>query len=83
MIFIPKLTKLEYLIFAVMIFLVEIIQLLTRTGFFDIDDIILNLIGFLIGVSIMKLKLVNKVINGLFILSTIKVEEYEKNNKFF
>jgi len=33
---------------------IEIFQYMTRLGSFDIDDIILNLIGFLIGVFLVK-----------------------------
>jgi len=45
------------------IFLIELIQLVTKRGFFDIDDIILNMIGIFIGYYVsrkFKLELVSK-----------------------
>jgi glycopeptide antibiotics resistance protein len=52
-----KLNRLDKLLFAsvIGILLIEIPQLLLKVGVFDIDDIILNLIGVLIGFSVLKL----------------------------
>lgn len=44
--------KLSCKLFVKCIFLIELLQLLTLTGVFDIDDIILNTIGALIGYGI-------------------------------
>ena len=61
--FIKKINKIGiYSIYIIIvIFLVEIIQLLTRRGIFDIDDLILNMSGALIGYVIWK----NKIIQAL------------------
>lgn len=38
----------------IILFIVEVVQLLTRRGSFDIDDFILNLLGALVGFAIWK-----------------------------
>lgn len=45
----------SYVKFIVGIFVLELIQLLSRRGSFDIDDLILNSVGFLIGYGIYKI----------------------------
>jgi glycopeptide antibiotics resistance protein len=42
------------LVIILILFLVESIQLLTRVGSFDIDDIILNTLGAMIGLAFLK-----------------------------
>jgi glycopeptide antibiotics resistance protein len=42
---------------------VELIQLITRRGSFDIDDLILNMFGALVGFIAWKTKLVQKLLN--------------------
>lgn len=42
---------------------VELIQLITRRGSFDIDDLILNLFGALLGFIVWRTKLFQKLIN--------------------
>jgi glycopeptide antibiotics resistance protein len=42
------------------LFMVEFVQLIGRIGVFDIDDIILRLIGVLIGYFIWKTEIVQK-----------------------
>ena len=61
--FIKKINKIGIysICIIVVIFLVELIQLLTRRGIFDIDDLILNMSGALIGYVIWK----NKIIQAL------------------
>lgn len=49
-----------FIIFLVMI--IEITQFITFTGSADIDDIILNTIGAMIGYGIIKIKLLRKVL---------------------
>ncbi|MBX9974605.1 VanZ family protein [Cytobacillus firmus] len=46
---------------AVMILIVEIIQLVTRRGSLDIDDFILNIIGALIGFGLWKMMTARKL----------------------
>jgi Glycopeptide antibiotics resistance protein len=43
------------LVIVLILFLVESIQLVTRVGSFDIDDIILNTLGAIIGLAFMKI----------------------------
>lgn len=54
----------SYSIFMIsLLFSVEIMQLITRRGRFDIDDFILNMLGAFIGFAIWKTKLVQKLLN--------------------
>ncbi|WP_121615521.1 VanZ family protein [Virgibacillus halodenitrificans] len=46
----------------VLLFFIEVIQLVTRRGSFDIDDFILNMIGALIGFAIWKTKYIQKLL---------------------
>ncbi|WP_415340200.1 VanZ family protein, partial [Clostridium perfringens] len=43
---------------------IELIQLLTGLGFFDVDDIILNVLGGIIGYLILKISI--KIFNMFF-----------------
>jgi glycopeptide antibiotics resistance protein len=43
--------------------IIEVLQLLTRRGSFDIDDIILNTLGALIGLTIWKTKAIQYILN--------------------
>lgn len=54
--------KLYFIFIISLIFFVEIIQLLTKRGSFDIDDLILNIIGAFIGFAIWKTKFIQKLI---------------------
>lgn len=54
---------------------VEIIQLITASGRFDIDDLILNLSGSLILYGIIKIKSVNKLIRNIFLLEKNKISK--------
>ncbi len=45
----------SYITFIIGIFVLELIQLLSRRGSFDIDDLLLNSIGFVIGYGIYKI----------------------------
>ncbi|WHX24574.1 VanZ family protein [Virgibacillus halodenitrificans] len=47
----------------VLLLFIEVIQLVTRRGSFDIDDFILNMIGALIGFAIWKTKCIQKLLN--------------------
>jgi glycopeptide antibiotics resistance protein len=68
-IYLPLLTKKvndikSYSIFMVsLLFSVEVMQLITRRGSFDIDDFILNMLGAFLGFAIWKTKLVQKLLN--------------------
>ncbi|WP_369693613.1 VanZ family protein [Lentibacillus sp. CBA3610] len=46
----------------VVLFFIEVIQIVTRRGSFDIDDFILNILGALIGFGIWKTKFVQKLL---------------------
>lgn len=52
--FFNKKSTLKIGLFLIYIFLIELIQHIFKKGVFDIDDIILNSIGFLIGVFLVK-----------------------------
>lgn len=45
-----------------LLFIIEVMQVVTRRGSFDIDDCILNLLGALIGFGIWKTKIVQKLL---------------------
>jgi len=65
--FLPKLIRplkkfgLYFLVCSLLLVLIEIIQLFTRRGSFDVDDFILNIFGAIIGFWLFSL--VGKVIN--------------------
>lgn len=44
----------SYVNFIIGVFLLEMIQLLSRRGIFDIDDLLLNSVGFVIGYGIYR-----------------------------
>ncbi|MFF5401235.1 VanZ family protein [Peribacillus butanolivorans] len=46
----------------ILLFVIEVIQLVTKRGSFDIDDFILNMFGALIGFGIWKVKVVQKLL---------------------
>ena len=56
-----------FLILIGMVFSVEILQLILRKGTFDIDDIILNVLGGMIGYLIFKSEFIQKIYNRLFV----------------
>jgi len=51
------------ILMVILLFVIEVIQLVTRRGSFDIDDIILNMLGALIGFGIWKTIFVQKLLN--------------------
>lgn len=51
---------------------VEIIQLVTRTGSCDIDDVILNLIGAILFYGFWSINIIHKLLNKLYILKVEK-----------
>ncbi|WP_449536355.1 VanZ family protein [Ferdinandcohnia sp. Marseille-Q9671] len=63
--FIGKINKISVflLTMVIMLFVIEVVQLITRRGSFDVDDFILNMFGALIGFSIWKLKSIQQLIN--------------------
>lgn len=62
--FLRKLNKLGTFTISIVILLlsIEVIQLVTRLGSFDIDDLILNMVGALIGFGIWKTKIVQQLL---------------------
>jgi glycopeptide antibiotics resistance protein len=62
--YIKKINKVGRIIFSmiILLFVIEITQLVTRRGSFDIDDFILNMVGALIGFGIWKTKIVQRVL---------------------
>lgn len=64
--FIRSINKVGAFSFSMVILLIaiEVIQLVTRRGSFDVDDFILNMFGALIGFSIWKINSIQKLINS-------------------
>ena len=63
--FIKKINKVSVFSIAmiILLFVIEVIQLVTKRGSFDIDDFILNMLGALIGLGIYwKMKVVQKLL---------------------
>ncbi|MFU2018868.1 VanZ family protein [Peribacillus butanolivorans] len=62
--FIKRINKVSVFSIAIIIllFVIEVIQLVTKRGSFDIDDFILNMFGALIGFGIWKVKVVQKLL---------------------
>lgn len=62
--FFKKINKLSVFAFAmvILLFVIEVIQIVTRRGSFDVDDFILNVFGALIGFSIWKMNSIQKLI---------------------
>ena len=62
--YIRKINKISVFIISMSILLVviEVVQVVTRRGSFDIDDFILNMLGALIGFEIWKAKVVQKLL---------------------
>ncbi len=79
--FLPLLFKKEskfknYLITIILIVLgIELTQLLTASGRFDIDDFILNVSGATLMYFILKMKSVNKLIKNIFLLEKNKISK--------
>ncbi|MBQ8902656.1 MAG: VanZ family protein [Bacilli bacterium] len=79
--FLPMLFKKQskfknYLITMILIiFGIEVVQLLTLSGSFDIDDFILNISGALIMYGIMKIQSVQNLLKNIFLLSKIKINK--------
>lgn len=48
----------------IILIIIELIQFLTRRGSFDIDDLILNMLGVVIGYLIWKIKFVQRLLKG-------------------
>lgn len=77
--FLPLLFKKEnkfinYFITIVLIVLgIELAQLLTSSGRFDIDDLILNVSGSIVMYFILKIKTINKLIKNIFLLEKNKI----------
>jgi glycopeptide antibiotics resistance protein len=63
--FLRKINKLGVFAFTmvILLFVIEVIQIVTRRGSFDIDDFILNMFGALIGFSIWKMNSIQKLIS--------------------
>lgn len=62
--FIRKINKVSVFSISMilLLFIIELMQVVTRRGSFDIDDCILNLLGALIGFGIWKTKIVQKLL---------------------
>lgn len=72
-----KQNKFKYFIITVLLIIlgIEVTQLLTTSGKFDIDDFILNASGATILYFILKIKDVNKLIKNIFLLEKNKISK--------
>lgn len=52
----------------IMLLVIETLQILLRRGSFDIDDIIMNVTGAIIGFAIWKLTIIQKLLNKLYLI---------------
>lgn len=77
--FLPLLFKkqekyLNFLITTLIIIVsIELCQLVTHSGSFDIDDVILNVLGASIMFGILKLKSINNLLKNIFLLEKNKI----------
>ena len=72
--------KRKIFMFLFFIIVIEVIQLVTQTGFFDVDDIILNSIGFMTGYFLFRTQSIQKMIRFVFIHEKApKSEDYAEN----
>ena len=62
--YIKKINKVSgfTILMIILLFIIEVIQVVTKRGSFDIDDFILNMLGALIGFGIWKMKVVQKLL---------------------
>ncbi len=68
-----KISIKKFIIIMLILFIgVELVQLLTKRGAFDVDDLILNLAGSIIGYGIYRIKFVQKIIEEYLFPTTIK-----------
>lgn len=79
--FLPMLFKTQnkfsnYLFTMIFIVLgIEVAQLLTLSGSFDIDDFILNIFGALVMFGVMKIQSVKELLKNIFLLSKININK--------
>ena len=62
----------------IMVVLVEITQFVLRVGIIDVDDVIFNLCGAMIGYGIIKIPFMNKILQQI---SFLDIKEENKNNE--
>jgi glycopeptide antibiotics resistance protein len=53
------------LVFSCVLF-AEVFQMIFRVGSFDVDDIILNMLGSFIGFSVMKIKCIDSLVRSIY-----------------
>ena len=61
-----------------MVVLVEITQFVLRVGIIDVDDVIFNLCGAMIGYGIIKIPFMNKILQQI---SFLDIKEENKNDE--
>ena len=65
--------KIFFITIILIVFGIELVQLLTASGRFDIDDFILNVLGATLMYFILKINDVNKLIKNIFLLEKNKI----------
>lgn len=79
--FLPLLSKKQnkfknfFITITLIVFGIELVQLLTASGKFDIDDFILNVFGATLMYFILKIKDINKLIKNMFLLEKNKISK--------
>ena len=70
-----KQNKFRYFVITMVLMIlgIEFLQLVTGSGRFDVDDLILNLSGAILAYSILKVRSVNDLIHNIFLLQHNKI----------
>ena len=73
-----KQNKLKNFIFTniAIILVIEVLQFLSLSGSFDIDDLILNLLGALLIYGLYKIRKINQLVNKLFLIKKYDFKTY-------
>jgi glycopeptide antibiotics resistance protein len=61
-----------------MILAVELLQPLLRVGFLDVDDVILNFAGAMVGVGVVRIPAVNRLLRKLYVWKEPEMQAVHK-----
>ena len=78
MLFQECINKVKNFIFTniAIILVIEVLQFLSLSGSFDIDDLILNLLGALLIYGLYKIRKINQLVNKLFLIKKYDFKTY-------
>lgn len=74
--FLPLLFKKQNKLNIAIILVIEVLQFLSLSGSFDIDDLILNLLGALLIYGLYKIRKINQLVNKLFLIKKYDFKTY-------